>query len=113
MAQIALLLDDSLLARIDETRGKQPRLSWIRDAIALKLGTPSILDAPMVPHETAPRVVPLRGGPEKPPPANSVVPMPAHVKDAVRTSRYHRDPEQCEHKYRDNTNRCFACGDQR
>ena len=54
MGNINLVIDNTLIQRVDSARGKQPRVSWIRDAIDEKLagGTPSILDQPMVPHPT-------------------------------------------------------------
>ena len=37
MANLNLPLDKTLLQRVDVARGKQPRVSWIRDAIEDKL----------------------------------------------------------------------------
>ena len=72
--KLLLPIDDSLVARIDEARGKQPRVSWIRDAIEEKLGD-SILAEPMVADKAPPKkldeaVEVLRGGPvtDVPPP---------------------------------------------
>jgi hypothetical protein len=56
--KILLVIDDTLGRRVDEVRGKQPRVSWIRDAIEDKLGIAgkTLLGETMVPHETAPRL---------------------------------------------------------
>ena len=64
--RIVLPIDDSLVKRVDAASGKQPRVSWIRDAIEEKLAglgphsEPSIIDAPMVP---LPTVVPRKSEP--------------------------------------------------
>jgi hypothetical protein len=118
MAHLNLPLDDSLLARIDEARGKQPRTSWLRDAIALKLGTPTILDSPMVPHETPdnrPGALPkppkeaLRG--TGPPVINPVSPPTQEYLEAKKLAR-EQAVKDCAHKYRDRHNTCIQCGQQ-
>jgi hypothetical protein len=43
MANINLPIDNTLIADIDAARGKQPRVSWIRDAISEKLSPRTII----------------------------------------------------------------------
>lgn len=95
MGNINLPIDNTLIERVDAARGKQPRVSWIRDAITDKLATKSA-------SPTVARVTTDQEGSE----ADSPHPPPRSA-----WSRPLR--KDCAHPYRDPSNKCRLCGDQR
>lgn len=106
MANINLPIDNTLVEKVDAARGKQPRVSWIRDAIADKLAIKSA--SPEVARVTTGR----EGSEEKA--GGLPEDNPAHVSSAdsplpPSRSPYRFSVDECEHKF-EARGKCLACG---
>jgi hypothetical protein len=112
-------IDDELLAsaKAAAALAGESFSAYVSGALRLRMnGARSIIEAPMS-EDAVSRgthgLEPLRGGTVRDKPkANPVSPMPPEVKAAARP-RYQVDPAECRHAFRDRSQKCYACGDQR